>query len=165
MRKLMVVAAIVVAVLVGCDYTVSLVKTPKIDIDKAVVGLWERPTGGGKIERLLILPLDKKEYLVSLPAGTPDVMFGRACLCMVGEREVVQVRWFGTAKGKMPDDKQVYQYATYSLIDGVLRIRMMNTDLVKKDVDSSDALKKAIMKNYDNPGLFKRELAFLKVKE
>ena len=48
MRKAMSVC-MVCALLVGCDYTVPLVKTPDADIDAAVVGLWQRSWDDGRI--------------------------------------------------------------------------------------------------------------------
>ena len=34
--------AVALAFLTGCDYTVSLVKTPELPIDKALVGAWSQ---------------------------------------------------------------------------------------------------------------------------
>lgn len=75
MKRVILVAVCVM--LAGCDYTVLLVKTPEIDIDKSVVGLWERSKNDGQTESLLILPLNKHEYMVSYPAGSKNAMFAR----------------------------------------------------------------------------------------
>jgi hypothetical protein len=52
------------ALVLGCDYTVPLVTTPGIEIDKSVLGLWRNSAEDKKTEQLLVLPLDKNEYLV-----------------------------------------------------------------------------------------------------
>ena len=72
MKKAMFVAVYVM--LAECDYTVPLVNTPEIDIDRSVVGLWQRSREDGKTESLLVLPLNKHEYMVSYPAGSKDAM-------------------------------------------------------------------------------------------
>ncbi len=69
--------------LIGCDYTVPLVTTPETEIDSSVLGLWQSSTENGQTEQLLVLPLDKHEYLVSYPSGAKDAMFARASLCPV----------------------------------------------------------------------------------
>lgn len=149
--------------LVGCDYTVPLVQTPETDIDNAVLGLWQRTKENGKIEQLLVLPIEKREYLVSYPAESDNAMFARACLAQAGGKTVVQLKWFGTAEGNVPDDNRVFQYVTYSVSDDKLTFRLLNSEVVKKDVNSTDALAKAIAANTDKPQLFKEAVVFSKV--
>jgi hypothetical protein len=149
--------------LAGCDYTVPLVTTPEIEIDKSVLGLWQTSTENGKTEQLLVLPLDKNEYLVSYPANTNDGMFARACLCRTGDKTLVQLNWFGTAEGKLPDDNRVYQFLTYTNTGDTLTIRLLNTDVVSKDVASTKELAKAIAANKDDAKLFKEATVFRKV--
>src|SRR5580658_2328884 len=108
MKKLFII--LVWGLLAGCDYTVPLVKTPGTEIDKSVLGLWQRPIAEGKIEQLLVLPLDKNEYLVSYPLDAKEGMFARACLCRTDDKTLVQLKWFGTAEGKLPDDERVFQF-------------------------------------------------------
>jgi hypothetical protein len=154
----------------GCDYMVPLVKTPSLAIDSGVVGLWQRPKDKGETERLLVLPIGKQEYLVSYPSESKDAMFARACLCRVAATTLVQLEWFGTARGGIPDDpdnpedRRVYQFAAYSVTGATLTVRMLNTDVVKKAVDSTDKLAKAIAANLAKPDLFLDEMVFTKVK-
>ena len=101
--------------MVGCDYKVPLVKTPTIGIDAAVVGLWERTDEDGKTESLLVLPLSKQEYLVVFPAGAKDAMFARGCLWRNGAVNLVQLDWFGTARGKVAEDNRTFQFVSYAV--------------------------------------------------
>ena len=163
MKRLLIVLAC--GLLAGCDYTVPLVTTPKIDIDRSVLGLWQRSTGDGEIEQLLVLPLDKREYLVSYPSGSKDSMFARACLCRAADQTLVQLKWFGTAEGKLPEDNRVYQFMTYSVSGDRMTVRLLNSEVVWKDVPSTRELATAIAANRDNPNLFKEGMVFTKVKK
>ena len=162
MKRLVVLA--VVLALFGCDYTVQLAETPETAIDKAAVGLWQRMKEDGQTEGLLVLPLNKREYLVSFPAGSRDAMFARACLCKVRGKTFAQLQWLGTARGKLPKDGRVFQFAAYSVTGDTLRFRMVNADLVQRSLTSTAALAKAIVDKLDNPALFRGEMAFQKVK-
>lgn len=163
MKKLLIMLAC--ALLVGCEYTVPLVKTPEIEIDSSVLGLWQRSKEDGQTEQLLVLPLDKQEYLVSYPSGSTGAMFARACLCRVAGKTLVQLRWFGTAKADVPDDNRVFQFATYSVTGDKITIRMLNSEVVKKEASSSGELTKDIAANADNPNLFAEAMVFTKVKK
>ena len=105
-----VLMAMACTVLMGCDYAVPLVKTPAIPIDNSLVGLWQ-PAKTNESDALLVLPLDAHQYLVEYPVGSKDAMFAKACLCRAGTRPLVQLEWFGTAQGTLPDSKVVYQFA------------------------------------------------------
>jgi len=162
MKKLMIMIAC--GVLVGCDYTVPLVKNPELGIDAGLVGLWQRAKEDGQLEQLLVLPMGKQEYLVAFPAGSKDAMFARACLCRIADKTLAQLEWFGTAKGNQPESKRVFQFAAYTLVGDKVTIRLLNADLVKKDAQSSAELAKAIADNKDNPDIFRNEMVFSKVK-
>lgn len=162
MKKLMTLVAC--GMLAGCDYTVPLFKTPELAIDSGVVGLWQRSKEDGQKESLLVLPLNKQEYLVSFPAGSKDAMSARACLCRTADMTLVQLEWIGTVQGKLPQDNRVFQFAGYSVVGDTLTARMLNTAVVKKDVKSSRELAKAITDNKDKPDLFGDKIVFTKLK-
>lgn len=154
------VTAFALALLAGCDYTVSLVQTPDTPIDKALVGSWSQKTDDGRTRHLLVLPLGAHEYLVSYPAGEKDAMFARACLCRTDNRTLVQLTWFGTAQGVTPEDGRVVQYAAYALKGESLAVNLLNADVVKRGVTTPEALAQAIADNRDNPELFRETLIF-----
>jgi hypothetical protein len=159
----MMLVAAVCAMLAGCDYTVPLVKTPSAVIDRAVVGLWRRANDEQDKESLLVLPLGEKEYLVVYPAESKDAMFARGCLCRNASNTLVQLDWFGTAKGKLPDDNRTFQYAAYKVESDVLRLRLLNPDAVAKDIASSDELAKAIADNQGKANLYRDEMVFRRI--
>lgn len=151
--------------LVGCDYTVPLVAKPETKIDPAVLGVWEREMPDGKRERLLVLPLGETEYLVSFPAETADALYARACLGQVGEEPIIQLQWFGTARGALAKDERVYQYAVYQVGEGTLSVRMLNSETVSKEVKSPAELSRAIAEGMDEPDLFREPMVFQRVKQ
>jgi len=158
-------ALVACGILAGCDYTVPLVKTPELAVDSGVIGLWERSKADGQKESLLVLPLNKHEHMVSFPAGSENAMFARACLCRAADMTLVQLEWVGTAQGKLPEDNRVFQFATHSVVGDTLTVRMLNADIVKKGVTSSDELAKAIADNKDRPNIFRDKMVFTKVKK
>ncbi|MEI7436549.1 MAG: hypothetical protein WCL16_07050 [bacterium] len=161
MKKFM--ALIACSMLVGCDYTVPLVKTPALEIDPGIVGLWQRSKTDGQAESLLVLPLGRLEYMLSFPAGSKDAMFARACLVRIGKQTLVQLEWLGTAQGKVPEDTRVFQFAAYALAGDTISISMLNTGIVKNEATSTAALTKSIADNQGNPDLFKEKMIFKKV--
>lgn len=148
--------------LAGCDYTVQLVKAPEISVDRALVGAWSRTADDGRQERLLILPLGPAEYLVSFPAEAKNAMFARACHSRAGDWKLVQLAWFGTARGQVPDDSRIYQYAVYTVTGDTLKIGLLNADVVKRDVTTAEALIRSLEANRDNPALFREAMTFKK---
>ena len=150
----------------GCDFTVPLVETPTIDIDKAVIGVWEKPKpDGGQPERLLVLPLGKQEYLVTFTGNGSDSIYARGCLCKVADLTLVQLKWIGNSKGEAPDDSRVYQFASYSVTGGHLSLRLLNPDTVGRDAQTAAILTKTIEANKASPALLREAMVFTKAKE
>lgn len=156
------VLLVVCGLLAGCDYTVPLVTTPTLPMDSRVAGLWQRTDEKKITESLLILPLSREESLVSFPAGAKDAMFGRACLCRVGNKTLVQLQWFGTAEGKGADGDRVFQFADYTVSGDTIKIRLLNSDVVKRDAKSYDELATAIAENTGKTNLFREDMVFKK---
>lgn len=148
------------ALLAGCEYTVPLVSQPALPIDRAVIGLWQSQKESGQAEELLVLPLDAHEYLLSFPAGAKGAMFARVCLWQGAGLTLAQLNWIGTAQAKLPENNRTYQYASFKAEGDTLRVRMLNSEVVKKEIASANALEKAIKDNKENPDLFQEEMVF-----
>ncbi len=151
--------------LAGCDYTVPLVKTPETAIDRGLVGLWQRVGEEGKEQRLLVLPLSKVEYLIVFPAGEEDAMYAKGCIWRGASLMLLQLDWFATAQAKFPENDRTFQYASFVREGDTLKFRLLNPDIVSRDLASTDALTKAITENKDDPKLFGRETVFQRVKD
>jgi hypothetical protein len=151
------------ALLAGCDYTTPLVTAPAVDIDPAAIGVWQRTSAYGNTETLLVLPLNRHEYLVSFPAGAKHAMFARATTWRGADMTLVQADWFGTAEGKVPDDKRTFQYAAYAIEGDSITVRLLNPEVVSKDIASTEALAQAIADNKNHPRLFREAMVFRKI--
>lgn len=163
MNRLLIGLALVAVT--ACDYTVPLVTTPDIDIDRSGIGVWERTGDDARGERLLILPLGEREYMVSYPAGAGNAMYARAAFWRGAGTTLVQLDWIGTARGEPPDGERTYQYAAYDLADDVLRIRLLNPDVVDRDIDTPSRLAAAIESNRGDPDLFREPMRFRRAGE
>lgn len=147
----------------GCDYTVPLAKAPAMDIDRRLVGLWERTQADNKLEQILVLPLGAREYLVSFHPADPDGIFAKGCLVKCAGKLLVQLEWFGTARGKTPDDPRVYQFAAYTVKGDELTVDLLNAAAIGRDFKATDELVAAIEANRDNAELFREPMVFTKV--
>lgn len=156
---------LLVVVVTGCDYTVPLVTQPDQDIDRALVGLWGRTNEEGRVEQLLILPLGLQEYLVSYAAGSPNALFARGCGWVGSGLTLVQLDWFGTAKGGTPDDAKTFQYASYAIESDILRVRLLNTGLIPGPFTNSAELAAALSAHRDHPELFRAPQAYARIPE
>ncbi len=161
--KRIILTCIVGMLMAGCDYTVPLVRMPEVAIDTDLIGKWERTAKGGEVESLLVLPLSKVEYLVVFPAGEKNEMFAKGCLWSNDSRTLIQLDWIGTAQPKLPENDRTFQYVSSSVEGNTLTLRLLNPDVVSKDIVSSEALAQAIADNKDNPKLFREEMIFQKV--
>lgn len=149
--------------LVGCEYSVSLTESPDLEIDKAVLGLWERTVDGDRVENVLVLPLDEKEYLVFY-SEKHSGLYARAGLVKIGDKTLVQIKWLGTSEGGLPDSDDVYQYATYDVNADSLTVQLMNSGLISTGIKTTEALTKAVQDNLNNPEFVKEAMVFTKVK-
>jgi len=163
MKKTTILMGALCLLLVGCDYTTSLVEKPHLDIDVSIVGVWQRTKADGRTEDLLILPLGDQEYMVSFPAGSADAMFARACLWQGSEEVLLQLDWFGTAQATLPEDDRTFQYASYTVKGDTIKVRLLNPEEIPKDTPSAKALAEAIDDNTGNPNLYREEMVFQKV--
>ncbi len=146
--------------LMACDYTVPLVETPEAALDGAWVGLWGRAREKGEPERLLVLPLNPREYLVVFPAGSPDAMYARACRAKAEGLELIQLNWVGTAKGAVPEDHRTYQYALCAREGDTLSVRLINSQTVPREVATREAWLRALAEKKDHPELFRETMRF-----
>lgn len=146
--------------LAGCDYTIPLVKNAAIPIDQQLIGLWQQADAGNPTERLVVLPLGSREYLVVYPAGKPESMFARGCHWRHPSAPLMQVEWLGTAAGQRPRDNRTYQYVNYALAGDTLTVRLLNSDVVKRESPTAEALVQSILANRDHPDLYRKPMTF-----
>lgn len=149
--------------LTACDFTVPLVTAPELAVDRALVGSWQRTRDDGQVERLLVLPMGTKEYLVAYPAGTPDSMYARVWRCGGAEADLLQVEWIGTAKGAVPEDGKVYQYATCRVEGASLHVQLLNNETLSGAIATADDLRNAMAGGRRTEDLFRPAMTFTNV--
>ena len=74
-----IVVLLLLAGLAGCDFTAPLSTVPQAPLAAGLSGLWERTDDEGKSERLMLLPLEADQVLVSYPhQDAANSLFGAA---------------------------------------------------------------------------------------
>jgi len=147
----------------GCDFIIPLAATPELSIDARVVGLWERIKTDGKTERLLVLPFNEREYILSWPANTENELLARAHLFDFSGQTLVQLQWIGTSEDTVPDDGLIFQIASYSMRDDTMEIRLLNPVVTGKDFQTPADLAQAVETHLDDPAPFREAMIFHKV--
>ena len=162
-----VIAVALVLCLTGCQYLAPLSEEHTIAIDPSIVGLWEEVPEGDKPpdpdNRMLIVKYSETEYLVHYPTRK-DEMYYRAYPIKVDGIPCVQIELIGTADGNINKGERKYQVATYTISNGELEIKTLNTDLVDKDLRDTASIRQAFLKNRDNKDLFSNPGRFRRVK-
>ncbi|AKJ65011.1 hypothetical protein [Kiritimatiella glycovorans] len=151
---------LVACLLSACEYTVSLSDKPSSARDPGLTGAWESVKAGGDVDRLTVLPLNEKTYLVVFDPSGSDAIYARAHHVEPAGVELVQLRWLGAADGSMPEGGRVYQYAAYELVEGKLQVRLLSKDAVPTDVDSARKLRAAIASHRNGAELFRDPMVF-----
>ena len=159
------VSVAVAFLLTGCDFEVPLAQSPPLDIAEKLLGVWERDSEQYREQRLLVLPMGRREYLVSFPHGSADAMFARAYLFRQQADILVQLEWLGTARGALPEDKRIYQVGRCDMENGRLAVRLLNTGVVDKDATTTAHLELSLIENRNHPELWGKPLFFVRSQE
>lgn len=97
-------AAIVLPALTSCIFKEAVFKSGFAKIDGSLAGAWRIDEGGDddKDELALCFPLDEDRYVIHYPVGDKHGCYFEARPIKVRDRELLQVRAFGSAEGKAP---------------------------------------------------------------
>jgi hypothetical protein len=154
MRTIWVWALGLGVMIAGCVYEVPLATESRQDVDKALLGKWQTTDADGTVQELLVLPLSAREYLVHYPSNSKDGIYFRAFVAQTGEQPIMQFQALGTSAGDVPDDQRVYHFGAFRLDGPQLVLRLLNPEVVSREVKTSEALAKAIADQRQNPALF-----------
>lgn len=149
----------------ACDYTVPLVAKPERPIDVRAVGLWQQTGDKNVANRLVLLPLNHREYLVAFPAQQKETLYAHATLWQEGGMRLIQLNWIGTAQGTTPQNSRTYQYARYRLDGDRLTVILLNPETVSKEIDSAEKLAQTIRQHKNDPALFRKPMHFVRITE
>lgn len=151
--------------LAGCEYTVPLVQNPGMQMDSDLIGLWERTESASSRHQALVLPFDDTHYVFSYRTDPKEGAMAKASLVECADMTLVQIEWMGSVKGKLPENDRIYQYASYTLEGDTLRVALLNSAVVPKDVMSSAELRDTIEARQDHPDLFRPPMVFRRISD
>lgn len=168
MKYIMMMFAIAILLLVGCEYEAPLTKEHNIAVDPAVLGVWEpiqlKDDKAKNDERMIIIKYSATEYLIHYPPGGSDEAYYRGYSIKIGGVSCVQLQIIGTDEGPLrKDEKGLFLVVSYRLIDGQLEIKLLNTDLVDDSLKTTDGLREAFLKHKEDKELFKDPGVFRKI--
>lgn len=146
--------------LVGCVYEVPLATEPQQEVNKAWLGKWQTVAADGAVQELLVLPLGAKAYLISYPSNAKDALFFRAFVAQAGAVPIMQFQLLGAATGELPDGPRVYHFGSFRLDGPQGVLRLLNPEVVSRDVTTTEALAEAIASQRENPALFAEPTTF-----
>ena len=154
--------------LCGCQYKAPLTMQHNIPVDPALLGLWEAipddAQATDKPARLMVLKYSDTEYLIHYTENK-NAMYFRGYAIKAGDMPCFQLQAVGTETGPVDADaKDLFLVASCELANGELVVKTLNTELVSKQLENSDALLQAFLKNKDNKDLFTNPGKFKKVK-
>jgi len=166
MRNTILVSFLGLLLLAACEYDVPLTADHNIPIDDAVLGSWKIATIGNKDDdtEIRIHKFSDTEYAVHYLEDGGNLYF-RAYAINIGGVSAMQLELTGSAKkavGSDEDDR--YQVASYKIVDGLLHIALLNSELVDDELPDSESLRKAFVENKDNPELFNDPGVFRRIK-
>ena len=159
MRKHRLITVLIVLILTACDYDVPLVGEALLPIDQALLGTWEAipedRDGQESLERIVIRQESAKLYVIEHIDGESIIYF-KGWLAELEGRHFMQVEVTGdNDKGPVgAEDDNLFSVVSYTLNNGALVVRSLNTDLVKAELADASALQAAFVANRDNPSLF-----------
>ena len=143
--------------LAACDYDVPLVAEHNIPIDHAILGTWEFiPDQTDDDEyQLRILKFSETEYLVHDSEDDGGDLYFRAYAINLGGVSAVQLEFLGDDKKPVKSDgENRYLVASYKILDGMLEIRTLNSELVSAESADAESLRKVFLEHKENPELF-----------
>ena len=154
MKKFSWMMLAVILFLAACEFDVPLVVEHDIPIDPNILGNWESVSEDEDEMQLRILKFSDTEYMIHDSDNNGDTYF-RAYAINVGGVSAVQIEFLGDDKRPVKSDAgDRYMVASYKVVDGMLEMRFLNSELVDKELTDTESLRAAFIEHKENPGLF-----------
>jgi len=157
---------VLMIVLSGCEYSVPLVEKKDVPIDESVLGLWEqvpdKSESGKPADMMQVLKYSDTDYIVHYPTGK-DGMYLRAYPVKIDDKVYVQTQLIGTKDGPAENKDRKFHVVAYSVLGGVLEMKLLNSELVDKNLQDSAKLMESFLKSKDDKNLFKDPCRFKKI--
>ena len=158
MRNLRLITVFSLLILTACDYNVPLVAEVSLPIDQALLGTWEAiPEDRDpreSLDRMVIRQQSANLYEIEFGDEGSRIYF-KGWLAELEGIRFMQVEFTGDEEGPIDAKyKQLFSVLSFTLGNGELVVRSLNTDLVNQDLVNTAALQVAFAANRDNPLLF-----------
>lgn len=142
----------------GCVHETPLTTEHTIAIDPELQGLWELVSGEARgdpdEDRMMIIAWSDTEYLVQFPLGAEGDFF-RAYPVEIGGHSLIQAEYVGNyGRGLYPPEETFFPIISYGIVEGVLIVRSLNSEVVDDKITDSELLRKTFLKNKDRQDLF-----------
>ena len=151
----------------ACEYNVPLTTDHNIPVDHAVLGYWKIIPAENEDDdtEVRIYQFSDTEYVVHYHEDTGDLYF-RAYAINIGGVPAVQLELIGNDEkpvGSNEEDR--YQVISYNMVNGLLEIRTLNSELVDDELPDSESLRKAFIEQKNNPELFNDPGKFKRIQD
>lgn len=156
----------------GCSYKVPLTEEHTIPIDQKLIGPWvavdDVEKDCEKQESILVIQFSETEYVVCFHTDTDGNFYMRGYPVQIGGVSCVQIQLIsplefepGSSEEKEYSEKR-FAVAKYEIRDDTLEVSVLSDDVVDGEIDSSEALREAFMKNISDDDLFEEPSSFLR---
>jgi len=157
MKKIIWMLFTVTFFLTACEFNAPLTTDHNIPIDQAILGYWKITSIENKVDatEIRIYAFSETEYVVHYLEDGDDLYF-RAYAINVGGVPAVQLELMvgaGDGPGSNEEDDR-YHVASYKIVDGMLRISTLNSNVIDDELPDSKSLREAFVAHKDHPELF-----------
>ena len=158
MKRISVLSTICMLILAACTYDAPLTEEHTIPIDQALLGVWEEvPEGEEKNnapDRIAVLRFSESQYLVHNFNGDSGLYF-RGYAIEVEGVPAMQLQFLGDDDGPVDETAgERFSVVSYGIVNGVLVVSELNTNLVSSELKDSEAIREAFIAHKDNVDLF-----------
>lgn len=153
MKSALVLAALSSVLLSGCLYETPLAPRPTEKVDRRLTGTWRSTEDASNL--LTIRPFDAWQYVVvTSDGGAPDIY--RAFTTEVAGLSLASVQELSS--GRSVGRWAVFEYRLTP--SGQLVLRMINDQVIPRNLRTPEALREAIRRNRHHPELFLRATSY-----
>lgn len=169
MKIVHMVMVVAIAFLAGCQYEAPLTTEHNIPVDASLLGNWALLPDQGVTpsthERIIALRSSETEYLFHYLVGDSGVYF-RGYAIKIDDVDCLQLQVLGSEEGPVgKKDKDLFQVVSYRISDNEVELRILNADLVSKDLRETESLRSAFLQHKEDKELFINPGRFRKVIE
>lgn len=166
MKNTLLVSFLGLLLLTACEYNAPLTEDHDIPIDQAVLGSWKIAAIENKDDdtEIRVYKFSETEYAMHYLEDGGNLYF-RAYAINLGGVSAVQLELIGNGEEPVAgDEDDRYHVVSYKIVDDLLHIATLNSNLVDDELPDSESLQKAFIEHKDNPELFNDPGVFRRIK-